>query len=110
MVQARERSNQFSTRLEAVDRLQSAQRRLVAQRIDGCGVHARGVVVANLLLDGSPVGSLGVSLQDAPQELLIVIAELGVNAPPSLVSGDGIILHPAAAAELIEVRAGVNGA
>ena len=78
--------------------------------VDGGGVHAGGEVVTDLLLDGVAVLGGGCVLEDAPEELLVLVGELAVDAPGGLVGGDGVVLLPAAAGELVEVDAGVDGA
>ncbi len=96
--------------VEVVDVRRAGIGGLDAGFVDGGGVHAGGEVVADLLLDGVAVFSGGCVLQDAPEELLVVVGELGVDAPGGLIGGDGVVLLPAAAGELVEVDAGVDGA
>ena len=74
-------------------------------------IHATGEEVSELLLHGSTGGlSLCEIVEDAPEELIVVIGQLAVDAPTGLIGGDGIVLHPAAATELVEVHAGVGRA
>ena len=53
---------------------------------------------------------LGVILENAPEKLLVVVGQLGVDTPRGLIGGDGIVFLPAPAAEFIEVSTGVNRA
>ena len=94
---------------EGVDDAETGAAGVDAGFVDGGGIHAGGEVVADLLLDGGAVGG-GCVLEDAPEEVLVVVGELAVDAPGGLVGGDGVVLLPAAAGVLVEVVAGVDGA
>jgi hypothetical protein len=48
-------------------------------------------------------------VENAPEELLVLLIKLAVDAPDRLVAGNGIVLHPAAAGVLVEVHTGVGG-
>ncbi len=96
--------------LEADDEAEAGDGGGDAGFVDGGGVHAGGEVVTDLLLDGVAVFGGGCVLEDSPEELLVLVGELGVDAPGGLVGGDGVVLLPASAGELVEVDAGVDGA
>src|SRR6185312_7321026 len=44
-----------------------------------------------------------------PEEAIVVLSELSVHAPGSLVAGNGIVLHPSAAGVLVKVLTGIGG-
>ena len=108
MVQRRNGGDELFAGLQRVDVREAGLDRLEAGGVDRRSVHAGLEVVAHLLLHGRAVGSLGVGLEDAPEKLLVFIRELRVDAPRCLVRGDGIVLHPATAGELVEVDAGID--
>ncbi len=78
--------------------------------VDRRGVHAGREIVADFLLHCRAVGRLRVFFEDAPEKLLVVGRELGVDAPRGLVFGDRVARHPAAASEAVEIGAGVDAA
>jgi len=95
---------------EGVDLREDGIDGLVAQGVDGGGVHAGGEVVAYLLLYRCAVCRFRIVFEDSPEKLLVVIAELGVDAPSGLICGDGVIFLPAAATEFVEIDTRVSGA
>ena len=107
MVQLADRCDEIRPRRKRIDTCELELNRLQTERIDGCSIHAGGEVVAHLLLHGSAVLRLCIGLENAPQELLVFVAKLGVDAPAGLVGGDRVFLFPAAAGELVEIHAGV---
>src|SRR5580704_12097034 len=107
MMQRADRSNKLRPRLQCIDMRKLRLNGLHAERVNRCGVHARSEVVANLLLNRSAILRFRVSFKDAPQKLLVLVAELRIDAPARLVGGDRVVLLPAAAGELIEVHTGV---
>ena len=83
---------------------------LQPERVDGRGVHAGGKVVADLLLHGRAVLSPSHRLRECPRGTAGSHCRAWRRRSTGLVGGDGIVLHPAAAGELVEVDAGVDGA
>ena len=74
---------------------------------DGGFVHAAGVVVADLLRGGVAVP--GGRLEHAAQHLAVAVLELVESAPSRLIGRNRVVRDPAAARELVEVAAGING-
>ena len=86
-------------------RLEGSDSKLLHRRF----VHAGGEEVADLLLYRRPSGTaLGRFLEDSPEELLVLVGQLAVDAPARLIGRNGVPLHPAAAAELVELHAGIG--
>ena len=79
--------------------------------LDGVGVHAGVVVVADLLLVGGAGGAVVVAaFSRMPREVLGVdVEEGGELVVGALVGGDGVVGGEAAAGEFVEVVAGVDG-
>src|SRR6185295_14826467 len=96
---------------ERGDRVEIALQRSEPGPLDGVEVHAGLEVVADLALDR---GALAIGprrlLEQAPEEALIVLVELAVDAPARLVGGDRVALLPAVARVGVEVGAGVERA
>src|SRR6185369_18082862 len=76
--------------------------------VDGVFINARGVIVANFLLVGVAVRSLGRVFQNAAQHSAVALRQFSKTAPDGLISGDWIALLPAAASELVKVHARVS--
>src|SRR5581483_1390662 len=67
------------------------------------------VKIPNLLLDRCSGGIVGrVFLQYLMENRLVVLEQLVEPAPGGLVGRDRIAGHPAAAGELVKIRAGIN--
>jgi hypothetical protein len=91
---------------------------LMQRRLQGSGggffdrgfVHAGGEKVADFLLIGRTHGR-GVSslLEQAPKEELILVRQLAVHVPASLVRGNWIVLDPGSTGVLVKVYAGLGG-
>jgi hypothetical protein len=110
VVQLRNGRQKFGPRTERID---AGKRRLdgpIALGVDRFPVHARLKVVAHLLLNRCAVHSLGVLFQDAPQKLLVLIGELGVDIPRSLISRNRVQRLPPSADILVEVHAWIHAA
>jgi len=72
-------------------------------------VHAGGVEVAHLLVDGVALGVVRRGLlQDLVQHRAVVFRQQAEGAPHHLVGGDGIVLDPLAAGVPVEVHTGVH--
>ena len=84
--------------------------RLDAGGFDLLGVHASGVEIADLLLDGARrrVLILGGGFENLAQNLLILVLQLVEAAPAGILGLNGIALDPAAAGELEKVLAGLQ--
>ena len=108
MVQTGKHGKHLGPRLQSINLPQLRQHGLIAQRINCRRIHAGGKVVPNLLLHGRPIRRLGVLFQNTPKKLLVVVRQLGVNAPRRLIGGDGIVFLPTAASELVEILAGIR--
>src|SRR5205814_1223026 len=95
--------------LLALQRGNLAQHRLQrpgAESLDLRVVHAGLEVVANPLLRRRSIRArLRCILEDAPEELSVLFAQLSVDAPRRLIGRNRIVLHPSAADVLIEVVA-----
>ncbi len=95
---------------EIPDLLEFRLQGCAARAIDGRGVHARAVVVADLRFGSGARGRRRARrLEQASEELVVLVGEFSVNAPSGLVRGNGIVLHPSAADVLIEVDARIGG-
>src|SRR6476661_8005759 len=58
-------------------------------------IHAGMEIIANLLLNGRPVVWRGSRLlQDSPEESQVVLLQLRIHVPASLVWRDRVLLHP----------------
>jgi hypothetical protein len=81
-VDLRQQRRQVALGLQLGDALEEGLERLDAPLLHGFLIHARGEVVADLLLRLVAPGSLGRHLvQDAPEVAQVVLAQLGVDAP-----------------------------
>ena len=98
VVQIRQRRSQVLPRLQSVQADDCCLNRCYACCVDRFTVHARIEEVSDLLLHRrARRAELRVLLQNAPKKLLILGAELAVDAPRSLVSRDRILGDPSAA-------------
>jgi len=109
MVQARQRVGHFGSCLQCVDRGQLRLDGFVAQCVDGGSIHAGPEIIAYFLLHRRAVLRLGIVSEDAPQKLLVLVGQLGVDAPACLVGGNGIVFLPATTTEFVEVGTWVDG-
>ena len=97
-------------RLQTGDALQLRQQRLGAKLLNGCLVHARRVVVADLLGHGIARGAgFRRFFQNRSQLRAVFVLELAVRAPTRLVRRNRILLDPTAARVSVEIHARVNG-
>src|SRR5260370_11266193 len=72
-------------------------------------IHACGVEVANFLSDGIAIAAgLGGLVEHAAEESQIVLIELAVDRPGSLIGRDGIFLLPASTGIGIKIHARVD--
>src|SRR6185369_1171445 len=95
-------------RLHAIDLCEVGFQRGSAEFVDSGLIHAGREEVTDQLLRRVSAGRLlREVVEDTPEETLIVLIQLAVNAPSGLVGGDRIVLHPSAAGVLVEVDAGV---
>src|ERR1035438_2298096 len=76
--------------------------------LDRALVHARRVVIANLLLDGAVLSGRLCLVEEVAQDVEIVLVQLVEATPSCLVCRNGIVLHPIAARILVEIRAGID--
>ena len=96
-------------RLEAIDPVQLLVQGRESGPIDGCLIHAGGIVVANLPRRGRPVRRWnGRAFQDVAEHRPVLILQLGVHAPARLIRRNGIVLEPGAARVGVEVGAGID--
>src|ERR1700737_3554193 len=73
-------------------------------------IHTGSVVIAVLLLEGAAFGvGVGGLLQNLMEDLAVSLCQLVEATPAGLIRGDGVVLHPISAGELIEVDAGLGG-
>ena len=99
----------IALRHQAIDLVKRGFQRVGAKLLDPSLVHAGGEVVPDFLLVRVSARSVpGQIVENAPQESLIILSQLAVNAPAGLVGGNRIFLHPPAATVLVEINAGVG--
>src|SRR5579863_5578907 len=92
--------------MNSVDGIQRGFDGVDTVSIDALFVHARGVEVADLLIDGGAASrGLRGFLQDLALDPQVALVELVEAAPARLVGRDGVLRAPIAARVLIEVRA-----
>ena len=108
MMQRRERRDQVLALRQAFNRSHLRPKRAVSEGVDSRRIHARGKVIAHLLLHRCTLRRLRIFFQNAPQKLLIVLPELRIYAPGGLVGGNGIVLHPSTAGKLVEIVTGLH--
>ena len=72
-------------------------------------IHAGGVEVANLLLNGAAVRTFSSGfLQDVAQDEAVAFSQFGVTSIGGLVAGHGILLEPSSTGILVEITAGIG--
>ena len=81
-----------------------------AALVDGGGVHAGGIGIADLLIERAALLAYdGGALQDIQQDLFVVGAQFGEAAPAGAVGGQRVFGNPVSAGVLVEIHAGVDG-
>src|SRR5208282_1432171 len=105
----RQKRGQLALGGEAIDLVKVRSERVGAKLLNRGFIHAGGEVVPDFLLVRVAAGSVpGQIIQNPPQESLVILSELAVNAPAGLVGGNRIFLHPPATTVLVEINAGVG--
>src|ERR1700686_5509490 len=95
--------------IQGLDDVQSGLDGLDSVTVYVIFVHAGGVIVADLLIDGGAIGRRPRSvLEDLAFDLEVALTEFIEAAPARLVGWDGVLRVPGAARVLIEVRAGAH--
>ena len=81
-----------------------------AALVDGGGVHAGGVSIADLLIERAALlAHHGGALQNVEQDLFVVVAQFGEAAPARTVGRQRVVGNPVSAGVLVEIHAGVDG-
>ena len=78
--------------------------------IDGGGVHAGGIGIADFLIERAALLAYdGGALQHVEQDLFVVVAQFGEAAPARAVGRQRVVGDPVAAGVLVEIHARVDG-
>jgi hypothetical protein len=108
-VQLSEQRPQLALRADRGHAVEVRVERRGPEALDGPFIHARHEVVADLLLGRVPPrGLLRELVEDAPEESLVVLAELAEHVPARLVRRQRVVLDPAAARVLVEIHARIG--
>src|SRR5205823_8865295 len=106
VLQVADRALQVRGRLDSVDLVEHRGKRRDPRRVRSRLVDARGIIVADDLLDAAarPVGAPGDLLEDVLEAFLVRFTGLPAPAPARHRSRNGIRLAPGSVGELEEVR------